>query len=351
MYNQIMENKTLTALNGVKVGHATHLDKLTGTTVVIFDKPLPIAYKTYGGSPGTFNTDAFSNGKSEYYGNAIFISGGSWTGLQAGGEIMKRLIEKGIGFKTGKIINPNITGAIVFDLGVHVDQFNPVYGREAVDNATNDPVQNGNVGAGTGTSIGKFQFLEKGTKIAGMKAGVGSARIDLGNGIVVAALSVVNAVGNVINRDGSILGGNRDEHKKFKTFEDTTEFVTDSKMNTTISIVGTNVNLKTREKYERMAHFGALGQVRAVDPVHTSVDGDTVFAFSTEEITSPLNAMGKYFETPDWPLFTVDVIGNAATKAVQESIYDACHSAETVSFKDGYKGVIPSVKDYDRTGS
>ena len=87
------------------------------------------------------------------------------------------------------------------------------------------------------------------------------------------------------------------------------------------------------------------GQVRAINPVHTSIDGDTVFVFSTEEIKSPLNGVGKYFETSDWPLFTVDVVGNAASKAVQESIYDACLSAETVKFEDGYKGVIPSAKD------
>ena len=105
-------------------------------------------------------------------------------------------------------------------------------------------------------------------------------------------------------------------------------------------------DLKTRENYERLAHFGSLGQVRALNPVHTSVDGDTVFAFSTEEIKEPLNSFGKFFETPDWPLFTVDVIGNAAAKAVQESIYDACNQAETVQFEAGYKGVIPSAKDY-----
>src|SRR6266403_1517401 len=98
-------NSTLTALKGVNVGHSTHLDKLTGVTVVIFDKDLPVAYTSYGGSPGTFNTDAFRNGRSDNRAHAIFISGGSWTGLQTGGEVMKRLIEKEIGYKLQKIIN------------------------------------------------------------------------------------------------------------------------------------------------------------------------------------------------------------------------------------------------------
>ncbi len=347
-----MDNQTLTALKTVKVGHSTHLDKLTGCTVVLFDKPFPVAYKSYGGAPGTFNTDMLQNGKSFNRFNGLFIAGGSYTGLMSASEIMKWMIENKIGHKDSKIIssdadfiNPGITGAIVFDLGTRIAQFDPIYGREAAENATYDPVQNGNVGAGTGTAVGKFQFLEKGTKNGGMKAGVGSARINIGKEGMVCTLSVVNALGNIINPDGSILAGNRDENKKFKDFEDTTEFVTNG-TNTTITIVGTNVDLKTRENYERIAHMASQGQIRAIDPVNTSVDGDTVFVFSTEEVKSILNPIGKHFETPSWPFFSVDLVGNAASKAVQESIYDACNSAKTIQFEAGYKGVIPSVRDY-----
>lgn len=339
-------NNTLTALKGIRVGHSTHLDKLTGTTVVLFDSPFPVAYKTYGGAPGTFNTDTLQNGKSFNSMNGLFIAGGSLTGLMSASEIMQAMIDNKIGWKMEKIINPSISGAIVFDLGTRIGQYDPKCGKEAFENATSDSVISGNVGAGTGTSVGKFQYLEKGKKIGGMKAGVGSSRIDLGNEIIVCALSVVNALGNVISPDGSILAGNRDEQKKFKTFEETTEFVTSDKTNTTITIVGTNVDLKTRENYERIAHFGSQGQVRAINPVHTSLDGDTVFAFSTEEIKKPLNSFGKSFETPDWPLFTVDIIGNAAARAVQESIYDACKQADTIKFENGYMGQIPSCKDY-----
>jgi L-aminopeptidase/D-esterase-like protein len=261
-------------------------------------------------------------------------------------NIMQSMIKKGIGAHNAKIINPNLSGAIVFDLGTHIAQYDPIYGTEAFDEASTDPVQNGNVGAGTGTAVGKFQYLENGKSNGGMKAGVGSARVNLGKGVIVCALSVVNAVGNVINPDGTILAGNRDINKKFKIFEDITDFVTNDTMNTTITVVGINVDLKTRENYERIAHWGSIGQVRALNPVHTSIDGDTVFVFSNKEIKDPLNNMGKYFETPDWPLFSVDIIGNAAAKAVQESIYDACLKAETIKFAEGYKGIIPSAKDY-----
>jgi L-aminopeptidase/D-esterase-like protein len=179
-----------------------------------------------------------------------------------------------------------------------------------------------------------------------MKAGIGSARKDLGNGIIVSALSVVNAVGNIINRDGTILAGNRDEKKKFKTFDDTSLFVTESNSNTTITIVGINIDLKTRENYERVAHIASHGQIRAINPVNMSIDGDTVFVFSTEEIKTPLNEVGSEFQTSDWPDFTVDLIGQTAAQVVQNSIYNACFEAESIQFKEAYNGVIPSVKDF-----
>lgn len=266
------------------------------------------------------------------------------SGLTSAGSIANRLIEKGIGWKPDKSIIPEISGAIVYDLGVEQFQYDPSYGKEAVDNLSSDPVKNGNVGAGTGTAVGKFHYADNGRKSGAMKAGVGSARINLGNNIMVCALSVVNAIGNVVNPDGTILAGTRSDKKKFETFDETADFVTRS--NTTISIVGTNVDLQFRENYERLAHFGSQGQVRAIYPVHTSIDGDTVFAFSTQEIKKPLNSMGKYFETPQWPSFTLDIIGNAAAKAVQESIYDACKKADTIKMKSAYKGVIPSCNDY-----
>lgn len=339
-------NKTLTALKGVKVGHSTHLDKLTGCTVVLFDNSFPVAYKAYGGAPGIFNTDRFRSGMSFNRGQGLFIAGGSYTGLMSASEIMQAMIEKEIGFKDEKIINPALSGAIVFDLGTRISQYDPKYGRDAFNNATTNPVKGGNVGAGTGVTVGKFQYLERGVKFGGMKSGVGSARVDIGHGIIITALSVVNAVGNVVKPNGEILAGNRDEKKKFKVFEDTTEFVTNEKMNTTITIVGINADLKTRENYERIAHFASQGQVRAINPVNTSIDGDTVFVFSTEEVKSILNPIGKYFETPNWPFFTIDIIGNAAAKAVQESIYDSCYQAESIQFESAYKGIIPSVKDY-----
>lgn len=341
-------NKTLTSLKGVRVGHSTHLDKLTGTTVVLFDKDLPMAYKSYGGDPGTYNTDPLRNGKSDFRGHAIFISGGSWSGLRAGAEIMTVLTEKGIGFKSHKIVNPNVTGAIVYDLGTRIEQYNPKYAREAVENATYDEVERGNVGAGTGTSVGKFQYQNEGKIFSGMKSGVGCSRIDLGNGVIVTALTVLNAIGNIVLPNGQILAGNRssDKKEKYKTFAGFSDFLTREKSNTTISIVGLNVDLKTRENYERVAQIATHGQVRSIDPVNTSLDGDTVFVFSNEEIGNFLTPLGGQIARGSaWNQLHIDIISQAAAKAVQDSVYDACYQAKSIRFDGSLDGVVPSAKE------
>lgn len=346
-----MQNNTLTALKGVKVGHSTHLDKLTGCTVIIFDEPYQVAYKAYGGAVGAYGTEANRADKTSYGQNGIFIAGGSNTGLMSAAEIMECLRRDQKGLRSGKdgqIYNPFLTGAIVYDQGMQIAPYDPAYGREAYENATSEPVVGGNVGAGTGTSIGKFRWLEGGTKTGAMKAGVGSARIDLGNGIIVTALSVVNALGNVVLPNGEILAGNRDEKTKFKQYEDLIDFVTQERSNTTISVVGINVDLGPKLHLEKVAHLATHGQVRAVNPVHTSSDGDTVFVFSTGELKTPFNNMLQYLQETDDSLYTqVDIIGHAAARAVQESIYDACRSAATIDFEQAYNGVIPSVNEFN----
>lgn len=270
------------------------------------------------------------------------------SGLMSASEIMKCMIADGNGVKVGKVVNPSVTGAIVWDQGLQIAQYDPVYGKEAYQNISKKTVESGNVGAGTGVTVGKFQWLQNGTKTGAMKSGIGSARVDLGNGVIVCALSVVNPLGNVILPNGEILAGNRDESKKFKKYEDLQSFVIgDNSSNTTISIVGINVDLGARQFYEKLAHLASHGQTRAIRPVNTSYDGDTVFVFSNCELKNPFNEKAKLFqETKDQKYFQVDIIGNAAATAVQESIYDACRQAETVKADFAHNGVIPSASDY-----
>lgn len=346
VYNQKM-NETLTALRGIKVGHSTHPDKLTGCTFIAFEKDLPIAYKSYGGAPGTYATENLNNGMSYSTRDGLFIAGGSLNGLTAAEKIIGRLIKQNKGQAIRNTLMPAISGAIVWDLGVMIDQFNSIYGQEAVDDLSSKPVEGGNIGAGTGTSVGKFSYTKDGLML-GMKSGVGSSRVDLGHGVIVCALSVVNALGNVVLPNGEVLAGNRHDEKtpKFRSFEGSSNFLTEKSMNTTISVVGINVDLTTHENYERVAHIATHGQVRAINPVHTSVDGDTVFVFSTKEIKDFLTPLGKKISSDDWTNLDVDIIGQTAAKAIQESIYDACYQAETIQYENAYKGIVPSIKDY-----
>ncbi|WNM25887.1 P1 family peptidase [Demequina capsici] len=340
-------NATLTALPGVRVGHATHLDRLTGCTVVLFDSPATVALKAYGGGAGGFNTEGLHAGRTDYRLNGIFVAGGSSTGLMAGASIMEAMRRDGVGFRSGPnggILNPSITGAAIYDLGMSVAPFEADYGREAYVNASTAPVASGSVGAGTGASVGKFLWLDGGTKVGAMKAGVGSARVDLGGGIIVTAMSVVNAVGNVVLPTGQVLAGNRAELGGFAFYDQVSDIVTRPFTNTTITVVGTNVDLGSKEHYEKLAHLATHGQVRAINPVHTSADGDSLFVFSTATLREPLNPNGQYFkEGPTDIHLQVDLLGHAAARAVQESIYDACRAATTVPFEEAYGGVIPAV--------
>jgi len=348
-------NRSLTALSGVRVGHATHADKLTGCTAIVFDESFSASVKAYGGGAGGFNLEGLRAGHTDYGVRGIFIAGGSSTGLLAGAGMVEAMRLDRNGTRSGpdgSIINPSVAGAAIYDLGMEIAPFGADYGREAYVNATTDPVSGGNVGAGTGASVGKYRWLDLGAANPAMKGGVGSARVDLGGGIVVCALSVVNAVGNVVLPGGQVLAGNRDEHGGFESYEALTEFLTradagSSEHNTTISVVGINVDLGALEHYEKVAHFATHGQVRAINPVHTAGDGDTVFVFSNGELRDPLNSTAQFFKESATDIhLQVDLIGNAAAKAVQESIYDACRQASTVRVNGAYQGIVPSAADY-----
>jgi len=341
-------NNSLTAINGVSVGHSTNSEKLQGCTVVVFDKPYPVSFAAHGGTPRLYDSEILTEGKSYRLKHAIFLADGAHSGLETASEVAKALREKAIGFQIDKVLAPSITGACVMSLGLKVTAFDPKSGYEAVQNASKNAVQVGNVGVGMGTSVGKFSWTQEGKCLA-MKTGIGSSRIDLGGGAVVCALTVVNALGNVINPDGTVLAGNRNDNDspKFRTFEGFSNFLTEKDTNTTISIVGTNVNILSQEDLKRIAETASHGQIRAINPVNTSLDGDTVFVFTTKEMEFPLSSLGKKISNgSDWWKLVTDIIAQAAARAVQESIYDACNKAKTIKMDLAYQGIIPSTQDY-----
>ena len=258
-----MSNDTLTALPGVRVGHSSHPEAMTGCTVVRFDHDIPVACALYGGATASYHTDELQGfSKSFPTRDALFIAGGSRVGLAAAAwAVVSALSEQGVGLP-GKVPLPGVSGAIIYDLGLRVRAFNPAFAREALDDCSDLPVARGNVGAGVGATVGKLKMTRDGL-LQAMKAGVGCARIDLPNGAMVCALSVVNARGNVIAEDGSILAGNRDEANAhgFISFEDVFDNTArpDDSTNTTVTIVGTNVKLPAHEDYQRVAHLALTG--------------------------------------------------------------------------------------------
>jgi L-aminopeptidase/D-esterase-like protein len=276
-------NQTLTAIEGLRVGHAES-EAGTGCTVVLLEPMATVAYEARGGYPTTFDTDGIDVGKRFVKRHAVFLAGGDVYGLDCPAGIRRYLLEQGaVSMQAGGEM-PLIVGATIYDMwranisGVSY----PELSYRACLKASHSPVAEGNVGAGIGGSAGGFAGHDR----AG-KGGTGSFALPVGNGIFVAALMVTNCMGNV--RDpytGEILEGARDSNGKFIQFEDAVQEYVQSapkRENTTIGIVATNADLSHEEliKVAQMSHDGLAMSIR---PTHTTSDGDTIFAISTAKI-------------------------------------------------------------------
>lgn len=294
-----MTNDTLTAVPGIRVGHATDLDAATGCTVVICPANTVGGVDQRGGAPGTRETDLLRPMHQVSQVNAIMLAGGSAYGLAAADGAMRYLEENKLGYVTrGGYIVPIVASAIVFDLAVGRSDVRPdsAMGYRACESATTDPVLQGTVGAGTGCRVGAMHGNEFATK-----GGVGSASIDLGGGLIVAALAVVNAVGDVTDEDGAIIAGlrNRPDGIGFEGILNAMREMHTASLaapasggeNTVIGVVATNGRL-TKEQVNKVAQMAHDGLARAVHPAHTMYDGDTIFALATGEIEADVNLIG-----------------------------------------------------------
>jgi L-aminopeptidase/D-esterase-like protein len=293
-----MMNDTLTRIKGIQVGQVTDLEGATGCTVIICPPHTIGAVDVRGGAPGTRETDLLQPHNHVEEVTAVVLSGGSAFGLATADGVMRWLDEHQIGYKSGTgYIVPIVPTAILFDLAVGKQGIRPTaeMGYQACENATSDPVQQGSVGAGTGARIGAMFGNERSSK-----GGIGSATIELENGLIISALIAVNAVGDIIAEDGQILAGLRTEDGT--GFSGMLNAVTamlqadskpDTRQNTVIGVVATNAKLSNAHthKVAQMAHDGIA---RAVNPAHTMFDGDTIFALSTGEIPSHPTLVGAY---------------------------------------------------------
>jgi L-aminopeptidase/D-esterase-like protein len=242
-----------------------------------------------GAAPGTRETDLLNPVNSVQKVQAILLSGGSAFGLDAAGGVVRYLEEHGLGYQVGPIVVPIVPAAILFDLAVGDPKIRPTAesGYKACQAATAGKVEEGNVGAGAGATVGKLF----GPKQA-MKSGLGTSSIRVGNtGIVVGAIVAVNAVGDVLDpKTGKIIAGARKPDGS--GFLDTMGQMREGRLvetpagaHTTIGVVATNVAFDKAQitKVAQMAHDGLA---RCINPVHTPNDGDTIFAVATGAISA-----------------------------------------------------------------
>jgi L-aminopeptidase/D-esterase-like protein len=278
-----MENHTLTTIQGIRVGHAHNLDGPTGCTVVLCPPETVGGVDQRGGAPGTRETDLLRPLHMVEHVNAILLAGGSAYGLDAAGGVMRYLEEHGIGHNVGVGVVPIVPAAIIFDLDVGDPTVRPhaAMGYAACQSAASDPVTEGCVGAGAGAKVGALMGRD-----FACKSGVGSAVIDLGDGLQVGALFVANALGDVISAEGPILAGTRlpPDGAQFANAMNILPMMaraqTGGPGNTVIGVVATSARL-SKDEANKVAQMAQDGLARAVRPAHTMMDGDTIFALAT----------------------------------------------------------------------
>lgn len=280
-----MTNPGITAVPGVKVGHYTDRANATGCTVVLSEGGAVGGVDVRGSAPGTRETDLLDPTATVSEVHAVLLSGGSAFGLDTASGVVEYLEGQGIGIEFGGSIIPIVPAAILFDLGLVTNRVRPgpAEGRAACLDASDGPVCQGSVGAGTGATVGKLLGREN-----SVKGGIGSASVDLGDGLIVGAVVAVNAIGGVVDPEtGKLIAGPR--HENTGEMQDSMGLITSpgfggeveaAPVNTTIGVVATNAEL-TKAQANKLASAAHDGLAMAVRPAHLMGDGDTMFALAT----------------------------------------------------------------------
>lgn len=301
----------ITDVKGLKVGHSQSQEGITGCTVVLCTEGATGGVDVRGGAPGTRETDLFKAENMIDKIHALVLAGGSAFGLDAATGVMKYLEEQEVGFNVGVATVPIVASAVIFDLAIGNPKIRPdlEMGYRAAKDASITEKRQGNIGCGMGATVGKIMGPNN-----GMKSGIGSASIRFGD-LVVSAIVSVNSFGDIYNhKTGEQIAGVYDyENKKLLN---TIEIMTQNKVdlgfsieNTTIGIVGTNAILTKAEanKVSQMAHNGFA---RSINPVHSMMDGDTIFTMATNTVKSDVNIVGT---------LAAEVMSRAITNAILEA--------------------------------
>ena len=302
-------NGTLTEIQGLLVGHYTDKAAQTGCTAILCEKGAVAGVDVRGSAPGTRETDLLRGYNAVERVNAVLLCGGSAFGLDAASGAMAYLEERGWGMDVGPTVVPIVPAAVIFDLGVGDPRVRPgkAEGYSACQAASGGPVLQGRVGAGTGATVAKGFGQEN-----ARPGGIGSCCINLDGGIKVAALMVVNALGDIYDpatgqlKAAALLNGRPTPCWESPALRNA------GFGNTTIGVVATNARL-TREEANKLASMGHDGLAMAIRPVHTSLDGDTIFGLSTGQVEAPF----------------LPVLAAAARAAAQAVLLAVEHGSET----------------------
>jgi L-aminopeptidase/D-esterase-like protein len=300
-------NNSITDVPGIEVGQAQNEDALTGVTVILCRKGATGGVDVRGSAPGTRETDLLNPINLVDKVHAVTLAGGSAFGLDAATGVVRWLAERGIGFNTGVAKVPIVPAAILFDLGLGSGIVHPDadMGYEAISKASSGPVTEGNVGAGTGASVGKILG-----KSGAMKAGLGTASMSVGEGIIVGAIAAVNAFGDVVDpATGNIIAGARpvklgpvqmggkghyaDTLKIMQSYAGRQILRFATRANTVIGAVSVNASL-TKAQATKVAQMAHDGLARTIRPAHTMLDGDTIFALATGGKKVDVSIIGSF---------------------------------------------------------
>ncbi|NLV73415.1 MAG: P1 family peptidase [Chloroflexi bacterium] len=301
----------ITDVAGIQVGHWSDLEHLTGCSVVLAARGAVGGVAVRGFAPGTRETDPLRPGSLVEAVHGVLLTGGSAFGLAAADGVMRYLEERHIGYDAGAALVPIVPGAVLYDLELGSAAHRPdAAAGYAACQAAGNAVAQGNVGAGTGATVGKLYGIRR-----AMKGGIGTASLSAGR-LVVGALVAVNALGDVIDPDtGALLAGVR--KLRSEQMADTSALLRTAMVrlamrmrNTVIGVVATNARLSCAQA-NNLASSAHDGLARAVRPAHTLYDGDTLFALATGDVKT--NAL---------------LVNVLAAQAVSNAIVNAILAAE-----------------------
>ena len=312
----------LTAISGIRVGNATDLEGITGCTVILCDGGATAGVDIRGGASGTSEIGVLDPMHITPTIHALVLSGGSAFGLEASCGVRRFLEQHEIGFEMRSARVPIVPSAILYDLGIgnaHARPSREMGEAAAAAAFASKPqarIEEGNVGAGTGATVGKINGMN-----CAMKGGLGTAVWNLSGkfaGIQVAALAAVNAFGDVLDDQGRVLAGAR-KTPGGKAFANTAKLMLDGAEpkfeggNTTLAVIATNARL-TKVEATKLAQLAQAGVIRAISPVHTTRDGDTIFSLSTGAL----------------PAVDINALGIAASEVLAEAIRRAVRKAKSL---------------------